>query len=68
MELERGSKFQERSILFVSNKIKAFVNFYVGRRMSNVSWKNWIFDRFDGFLTKNKHPGAMLMDKNYDFF
>ena len=48
-ELQRGSKFQERSILYVLNKIKAFTNFCFGRRISNVSWKNWIFDRFDGF-------------------
>ena len=33
----------------VSNKIKAFGNFCVGRRMSNVCWKNCIFDIFDGF-------------------
>ena len=51
IQLGGGSKFQERSVLFVSNKIKAFVNFCVGCTVSIVSWKNWIFDRFDGFLT-----------------
>ena len=49
MELERSLKFQKRSILFVLNKIKLFVNFWIGRRIPNVSWKNWYFTVFDGF-------------------
>ena len=68
IELGRGSKFQERPILFVQNKIKVFANFCNGRRMSNVSCENGNFDIFDGFLNNNKHLGAMMMYKNHDFF
>ena len=48
--------FQERSIVFVSNKITAFVNFFVGRRMLNVSWKN-------GFLIGLKNYDCQFMVK-----
>ena len=45
-ELGRGSKCQERSIIFVLNKIKVFVNFWIGRRISNVPRKNGYFAVF----------------------
>ena len=59
-ELERGSKFQERSILYVLNKIKVFV-YYCDEETG-------FLILFDGFLANNKYPGAILIDKNHDFF
>ena len=54
--LDRGSKFQERYILYVSNKIKTFSNFCIGRRIS-------MYHEKIGFLIGLKDSDCQCMAK-----
>ena len=47
IKLERGSKCQKKSILFIYNEIKDFWNFWSARRISNLPSKNLILMTFE---------------------
>ena len=49
MKLGWGAKCQERSILFIWNKIKMLMDSWSGRGMPNISWKNWFLIGIEGF-------------------